>query len=316
MKRARSRLGLMLVLGMLTALLPLGAVAPASAVTTHISEFHYDNDGADTGEFIEVTGDAGTDLTGWTLVLYNGSNGAVYDTIALDVVIDDEGSGVGAVEFTAAGLQNGSPDGMALVDSTNTVVEFLSYEGSFDAVGGPADGLTSADVGVSEPSSSPIGDSLQLIDGVWVAGPQSPGDVNVPTSTDPTGTGAATPAAVDPGETTTLEVTVVPGTNPDSTGITVTADLTAIGGSATQDLTNAGGTVFSYLATVDAGTTPGPVSLPVTISDAEGRSGSTSIASDRDRPDRAAGTDSADAVCGGFEFQQGDRDRQPGNKRH
>ena len=45
-----------------------------------ISEIHYDNAGADTGEAVEVTGPAGVDLAGWSLVLYNGSGGAVYDT--------------------------------------------------------------------------------------------------------------------------------------------------------------------------------------------------------------------------------------------
>ncbi len=50
-------------------------------VDVHISEFHYDNASTDAGEFIEVTGAAGTDLTGWSLVLYNGSNGEAYDTI-------------------------------------------------------------------------------------------------------------------------------------------------------------------------------------------------------------------------------------------
>ena len=41
-----------------------------------ISEIHYDNASSDVGEFIEVTGTAGFDLTGFSLVLYNGSTGA------------------------------------------------------------------------------------------------------------------------------------------------------------------------------------------------------------------------------------------------
>ena len=36
------------------------------------SEIHYDNVGTDVQEAIEVSGPAGTDLTGWTVVLYNG----------------------------------------------------------------------------------------------------------------------------------------------------------------------------------------------------------------------------------------------------
>ena len=60
------------------------------------------------------------------------------------------------------GIQNGSPDGIALVDAGGSVVQFLSYEGSLTAVGGAADGMTSTDIGVSEASSSPVGNSLQL----------------------------------------------------------------------------------------------------------------------------------------------------------
>ena len=127
-----------------------------------INEFHYDNAGGDVGEFIEVAGTAGLDLAGYSLVLYNGNGGGVYDTIALSGTIDDEADGFGALAFAYAGLQNGAPDGFALVDPDGAVLQFLSYEGSITAVGGPADGMTSTDVGVVEDSTTPIGASLQL----------------------------------------------------------------------------------------------------------------------------------------------------------
>jgi predicted extracellular nuclease len=129
-----------------------------------INEFHYDNDGADTGEFIEIAGPAGTDLTGWSIVLYNGSNGSNYNTTNLSSTIPDQSNGFGTVvvNYPTNGIQNGAPDGIALVDDSNNVVQFLSYEGSFTAVGGPADGMTSTDIGVIESSSTPVGFSLQL----------------------------------------------------------------------------------------------------------------------------------------------------------
>jgi predicted extracellular nuclease len=104
--------------------------------------------------------------------------------------------------------------------------------------------------------------------------------------TNPSGSGAATPNTVFVGGNTLLTVTVTPGTNPDSTGLTVTGDLTAIGGSATQDFfddaTNgddtAGDNVFSFEATVAAGTTGGAKSLPISITDDQERAGNTSIA--------------------------------------
>ncbi|MCZ2835960.1 ExeM/NucH family extracellular endonuclease [Modestobacter sp. VKM Ac-2985] len=128
-----------------------------------ISEFHYDNDGTDVNERVEVAAAPGTDLTGWTLVGVNGNNGQVYDTKALSGVVGESGTVV--VEFS--GLQNGAPDGIALVDASGTVVQFLSYEGTFTGTisGQPVD---STDVGVAETASSPAEGSIQLIDGVWV----------------------------------------------------------------------------------------------------------------------------------------------------
>jgi DNA/RNA endonuclease G (NUC1) len=137
-----------------------------------ISEIHYDNAGTDVGEAIEVSGPAGTDLTGWQLVLYNGNGGASYGTTTLSGTIPAtcDPRGVVVTEYPSNGIQNGSPDGVALVDETGTVVEFLSYEGVFAAVGGPADGLTSTDIGVSEGGSDPVGESLQRAgDGTWSA---------------------------------------------------------------------------------------------------------------------------------------------------
>ena len=136
----------------------------------YISEIHYDNDGTDSGEAVEVAGPAGTDLTGWSLVLYNGSNGTAYTTTLLSGILPDQKDGIGTmtVNYPVNGLQNGAPDGLALIAPDATVVEFLSYEGSFTGVGDPADGVISTDIGVAEGSSTPVGYSLQLIDSVWV----------------------------------------------------------------------------------------------------------------------------------------------------
>jgi hypothetical protein len=143
----------------------LGLSAPTRADTSvFINEIHYDNTGTDAGEAIEIAGPAGTDLTGWSIVLYNGSGGAVYNTTSLSGLIPNQQNGFGTVFVTypSNGIQNGSPDGLALVDSGSTVVQFLSYEGTFAAVGGPADGQTSTDIGVSQSGSGAVGNSLQL----------------------------------------------------------------------------------------------------------------------------------------------------------
>ena len=141
-------------------------VAPA----VYISEIHYDNSSTDVNERIAVSGVAGTDLTGWSLVLYNGSGGAVYGTKSLaGTIIDDEGGGFGEVVFAypSNGIQNGSPDGIALFNGT-TVVQFLSYEGVMTAVGGVANGMTSTDIGASEGGTGSVDGSIQLIGTTWV----------------------------------------------------------------------------------------------------------------------------------------------------
>ncbi len=143
------------------------ATGPASAVpnnasTVFINEIHYDNDGADADELVEVAGPAGTDLSGWSVVLYNGSNGTTYGTVPLSGTLSDAQGGYGVASVAQAGLQNGSPDGVALVNGGGSLVQFLSYEGAFAATNGAAAGQTSTDIGVEEAATSPVGSSLQL----------------------------------------------------------------------------------------------------------------------------------------------------------
>jgi hypothetical protein len=100
--------------------------------------------------------------------------------------------------------------------------------------------------------------------------------VDVEFLTSPTATGSANPATVGPGDPTTLSVTVVPGTNPASSGIAVTADLSSIGGAATQSFSGSGNT-FTFAATVDQFTGNGTKTLPVSVTDLQGRSATASI---------------------------------------
>lgn len=156
---------------------------------TRFSELHYDNSGTDVGEAIEVEGPAGTDLTGWTVVLYDGNGGAPYNTQTLSGAIPATcgARGVVVLNYPQNGIQNGSPDGLALVDAGGHVVEFLSYEGTMTAVGGPANGVVSTDIVASEPSTTPIGQSLQRdAFNRWALGTSTFGACN--------GTGAPPPA--------------------------------------------------------------------------------------------------------------------------
>ncbi len=125
------------------------------------------------------------------------------------------------------------------------------------------------------------------------------------TPTNPTGTGAATPNSGLVGSTTLLTVDVIPGANPASTGLTVTGDLTGIGGSATQtfydDGTNGDVTIgdnrFSYNATIGA-VGGGAKTLPFTVADAQLRSTTGNISYFVAAPP-ASFTDLGTATCVG-----------------
>jgi hypothetical protein len=128
-----------------------------------INELHYDNAGSDSGEGVEVAGPAGTDLSSFKLLAVNGSDGLVYRTNVLSGTIDSEQCNYGAVWFPIIGLQNGSPDGIALVYNNSNVVQFLSYiGGSFLGGQPPLTGQSAASIGVAESGSTPVGHSLQL----------------------------------------------------------------------------------------------------------------------------------------------------------
>ena len=76
-----------------------------------------------------------------------------------------------------SGIQNG-PDGFSL-SIPGSLCELLSYEGSFMATDGPANGQISTDIGLNE-NSSALGESLQLFGGTWT-GPSddTPGSTNI-----------------------------------------------------------------------------------------------------------------------------------------
>lgn len=142
-------------------------IADVQEIVPRINEFHYDNAGADVGEFIEVRVAAGSDVSAMTLALYNGNGGGLYATLNLPASPATSDGVFDYYVVNAPGLQNGAPDGIALVNG-GTVAEFLSYEGAMTASDGPAAGLTSTDVGVTEPGSTPVGFSLQRnADGSW-----------------------------------------------------------------------------------------------------------------------------------------------------
>jgi len=149
----------------------LSLTAPARGAW--INELHYDNTGADVGESVEVVFAPGEVPAGFRLHLYNGADGATYNTVGFSEATHSDEYRVRALPYP--GLQNGgstsSPaaDGLALVRTADNAVvvsggvaQFLSYEGTFTASNGPAAGLASRDIGVRESDVTAAGASLGL----------------------------------------------------------------------------------------------------------------------------------------------------------
>jgi cysteine-rich repeat protein len=159
----------------------LGAATATTTIQTHaqagglvINEIDYDNVMTDSAEFIEIYNGSGApiSLAGYTIYLVNGSGNAVYRTIDLSpagTLNDGQYLVVGASSVIAtvpAGqktidlgalqdiLQNGAPDGIALVSTaTSALVDALSYEGPMTAVTLPSLGTVSLVEGTVLPTT-------------------------------------------------------------------------------------------------------------------------------------------------------------------
>ncbi len=135
------------------------------AQTIFINEFHYDNTGSDTIEFVEVVVPvAVTDIANIKVSLYNGNDGTKYagETSLSSFTLGSTANGHHYYYKDYSSIQNGSPDGIFIKYYTTGDYLFLSYEGIFTATNGPATGLTSTDIGVAESGSTQVNSSLYL----------------------------------------------------------------------------------------------------------------------------------------------------------
>jgi hypothetical protein len=165
----------------------------SSGSEVFVNEIHYAGEGVDAGEFVEIAGPSGTDLTGWQVVLYDGVTGTPYSTTPLTSTLPANGATV--VDYPLEGIADG-PGAVALV-AADRLVEFLSWGGQVTPTSGPADDATSEDIGVQESDATPQEASLQL-----VGSGSGAGDF---TWTGPT---EGSPGATNDGQTlTTLHVT-------------------------------------------------------------------------------------------------------------
>ncbi|HKX29797.1 MAG TPA: lamin tail domain-containing protein [Blastocatellia bacterium] len=265
-----------------------------------------------THDFIELfnRGTAPIDVSGWS-VQYASATGATWQVTALSNITIQPGQYYLVQEAQGAGGTSPlpAPDAIgtiamaagagkvALVNSTAALTGCPSGNSVIDLVGygttatcfetGPTANLSNTTAAVRGSNGCLESDNNS---GDLTVGTPSPHNTSSPIGvcgapTNPTGTGAANPNPILPGGSTLLTVTVTPGANPASSGIFVTGDLSTVGGSTAQtfydDGTNGDATtsdnIFSVLITAPAGTDPGLKTLPITITDAQSRSGSTSV---------------------------------------
>ena len=102
---------------------------PAESAKLVINEVDYDQVGTDGNGFVEIanTGGAAADLAGIDLVAVNGGDSTEYGRVHLTGSLAAGGHLDVAIE-----LQNGAPDGIALLQGT-TLLDALSYEGAITA---------------------------------------------------------------------------------------------------------------------------------------------------------------------------------------
>lgn len=150
-----------------TALLTLLISAAGNAGiidTAFINEIHYDNAGKDLDEFVEIVAHQSHNIDNYSVLLVNGASGTSYKSYSLTsaaATFSDNGWVI--YSLLVAGIQNGAPDGIALVGNNNLLLQFLSYEGTFVGKEGAINGVTSSDIGVAQSTSTAVGSSLQLV---------------------------------------------------------------------------------------------------------------------------------------------------------
>jgi len=240
-----------------------------------------------TGATWQKTDLTGTLAPGQYYLIQQASSGAVGSPLPAPDVTGTIAMAATAGKVVLTNNNTVIPSGVSCPSGSN-VVDIVGYGGGTNCFEGagptPTISATTAAVRLMAGCMETDNNSSD-----FVAGPVNPRNTStiVPcgSTTNPSGVGAASPNPVSVGAVVLLTVTVTPGANPTSAGLQVTGNLNAIGGSAEQkffdDGTNGDGAaednVFSFRIQIPLNTTPGPKTLPITITDAQGRGGGLNI---------------------------------------
>ncbi|MCU0404347.1 MAG: lamin tail domain-containing protein, partial [Chitinophagaceae bacterium] len=263
-------------------------------------------------DYVELfnAGTTAQNLSGWS-VQYASSTGSTWSVATLSGSIDpgkyyliqlatgnvNVGAPLPAADATGTLNLSGTNGKVALVNNTNAlsgtcpttnVVDFVGFGSANCSEGNQPTGvLSNTAAAIRKTNGCTDTDNNGADFDVNTPNPRnSQTAANLCTSpTPPSGAGNANPSSLNTGESTLLTVTVSPGTNPASTGLSVTVNLSSIGGNAAQTMydngTNgdavAGDNIFSYSLAVAAGSTTGTFSLPFSVTDGQSRSASGNI---------------------------------------
>ena len=269
-----------------------------------------------TNDFVELfnAGASTVSLDGWT-IQYAAPSGTTWDSMDLAGSISSgqyyllqggQGSSGGGgslpIPDAIGGVSFGATNGkLALVNSSVLlaiscpvgsagVVDFVGYGSANCSEGNAASALTNTtallrnDGGCTDADNN-ASDFTQTSPAPRNSSQSRSACVTGSDPTNPAITGLAAPSSVHAGSNLLFTASVTPGANPISTGISVTADLSALGGSPNQaffdngtngDLAS-GDSTFSFQIMVSATASAGIASVVVTVTDSETRAASTSI---------------------------------------
>jgi uncharacterized protein len=292
--------------------------ALAGSSTVVISEFRVRGPNGGSDEFVELYNLSGSpvDISGWKL---QGSNNA--GTVSTRATVPSGkiiGSGCHYLftnSSTSGGPYSGAvpgdqtyatgitdDGGIAIIKLDSTIVDQVGLStGSAYKEGTPLPSLggTNASRGYERKPGDGSGSGTDTDNNATDFQVLTPSDPQNLSSTcldtlshPPTGVGSATPSPVPAGNTVLLQVRVTLGTNPSSTGLSVTADLSSIGGATSQPFFDDGSNgdptgsdnTFSFSYSVPISTAVGSKVLPFTVRDAEGRQSNGAIALTVDPP--------------------------------
>jgi|GEM_PF-3305393 len=153
--------------------------------TAWINEFHYDNIGTDTLEFIEVVLPVGDSviLNSLELTVYNGATGKPFSQSNVSTWVPGDTTNGYLFFYTWVPLQNG-PEALGL-SSGYGLLQTLFFESTFPLISGPAMGSTGALVPISEDNTTPWGTSICRVGSGsaashfgWSDATMSPGSIN------------------------------------------------------------------------------------------------------------------------------------------